>query len=366
MDNEQQKRYSRQIILQNFGETAQEKMLASKVLIIGSGGLGCPVLQYLAAGGVENIGVVDHDIVSLSNLQRQVLFNTEDIGKNKALVALDKLKKLNPDIIINAFPIAITNKNALELIENYDIVVDCTDNFATRYLINDACVLLNKPLVFGAIYQYEGQVAIFNVPNEEGIKINYRHLFPVPPSPEESPDCSSAGVLGVLPGIIGGMQALETIKLITSIGTSLINKMTSYNALDNEIFTIDLSASHQTKITMPQNRTEFENMKYDVFCNTISNEIEEINITIFNEFLKDKTIAIIDVRELNEVPSANFRHQQIPLSEWEKQVPEIAEKEIIIFCQTGKRSLKAAKILYKTYPEKKIYSLKDGILIVNN
>ncbi|WP_379966288.1 ThiF family adenylyltransferase [Epilithonimonas sp. UC225_85] len=365
MNNEQQKRYSRQIMLQNFGEIAQEKMLSSKVLVIGAGGLGCPVIQYLTAGGVGNIGIVDHDMVSLSNLQRQVLFNTEDIGKNKALVASEKLKKLNPGIIIKAFPIAINNKNALELIRNYDIIVDCTDNFATRYLINDACVLLDKPLVFGAIYQYEGQVAVFNVSNESGIKINYRHLFPIPPSAEEAPDCATAGVLGVLPGIIGVMQAVEIIKLITGIGAPLINKMTSYNALSNETFTIDLSASHQTNITMPQNRTEFENMNYDFFCNTVSNAIEEINTTIFNKFLKDKIIAIIDVRELDETPFANFRNQQIPLSEWGKQVPEIIEKEVIVFCQSGKRSLKAAKILYEAYPEKKIYSLKGGILTLN-
>ena len=363
MNDEQKTRYNRQIILHNFGEEAQEKLLNAKVLVIGAGGLGCPALQYLAAAGVGTIGIVDGDTISLSNLHRQILFTNRDIGKNKTTAAAKQLKKANPEIIINEYPFFITTESAIEIIRHYDIVVDCTDNFATRYLINDASVLMEKPLIFGAIYQYEGQVAVFNLQDENGIAIQYRHLFPVPTSKDDAPDCSSAGVLGILPGIIGIMQATETIKIITGIGAALINKIATYNALTNDLFTIDITESYQKKISAPQNESEFKKMDYEAFCSSHFDIIRQIDADDFSVFVKKKNVAIIDVRELNEMPLAKFRHQKFPFSEWKNLIPEITENEIVIFCQSGKRSVKAAQILYELYgSEKKIYSLQDGIL----
>jgi molybdopterin/thiamine biosynthesis adenylyltransferase len=216
---EKYERYERQILLKEFGVAAQEKLLHAKVLVVGAGGLGCPVLQYLAAAGVGTIGIVDDDVVALNNLHRQVLYNMNDIGLSKAEIAAEKLKALNNEINVVAYNKRFTNKNALEIINAFDVVVDGTDNFSSRYIINDACVLLNKPLIYGAISKFEGQVAVFNVKDEVNKRaINYRDLFPVPPKDDEVLNCADAGVLSVLPGIIGTMQANETIKLIIGIG----------------------------------------------------------------------------------------------------------------------------------------------------
>jgi adenylyltransferase/sulfurtransferase len=227
-------RYNRQIILPNFGTEAQEKLSQAKVLVVGAGGLGCPVLQFLTAAGVGNLGIVDFDTVTISNLQRQILFDESSAGRNKAIAAKEKLQQLNSEITITAFPEKITPQNALNLLENYDIAVGCTDNFQSRYLLNDACCSLDKPLVYGAIYQYEGQVSVFNV-EQEGIKTNYRDLFPQLPRPENTPNPNQLGVLGTLTGIIGTLQAQEVIKLITGIGDVLAGKLLMFNILTYQI-----------------------------------------------------------------------------------------------------------------------------------
>lgn len=237
---ESNQRYERHYRLKGFGKVGQQKLSASRILVVGAGGLGCPALQYLVAAGVGTVAVVDHDKVSLSNLQRQVLYKTSDIGFSKAEVAVDRLKSLNREINISAYPVYISAENAVELITGHDVVIDCTDNFETRYMLGDVCMLMEIPLVFGAIYQYEGQVAVFNVRDESGIKTTYRHLFPEPPGTLEVPDCNEAGVLGVLPGVIGILQATETIKILTGIGQALINKMMTINLLDYQSFTIDI------------------------------------------------------------------------------------------------------------------------------
>jgi len=228
-------RYHHQMILKDFGEAGQQKLLQAKVLVIGAGGLGCPALQYLTAAGIGTIGIVDDDVVTLSNLHRQILYSTSDIGFLKAEKAAEKLRQLNPEISIIVYSERLTTQNALSIMKAYDVIIDGTDNFSTRYMINDACVLLQKPLVYGAVSQYEGQVAIFNYKKEnlyEGV--NYRDLFPYPPKDTEVLNCAEAGVLGILPGIIGTMQANETIKLITGIGKPLINRMLTFNALNNQ------------------------------------------------------------------------------------------------------------------------------------
>ncbi|MEI6583834.1 MAG: HesA/MoeB/ThiF family protein [Chitinophagia bacterium] len=258
-------RYQRQIILDNFGMKAQEKLSNAKVLVIGAGGLGCPILQYLVAAGVGNIGIVDDDAVSLNNLQRQILFGQEDIGKNKSVTAVEKLKQLNDLVTVIAYPEYCNQVFALEKFSNYDIIVDATDNFASRYLINDACVLLQKPLVFGAVSKYEGQVAVFNAPGE-GPKLSYRDLFPEPPKGDEVMSCAIAGVLGVIPGIIGTLQATEVIKLITGIGEVLANQLLTYHALYQRFYTIALTPHPQASLFSPGSVEEFIALNYQEIC----------------------------------------------------------------------------------------------------
>ena len=358
----QDERYSRQLLLPGFGSAAQQQLKAASVLVIGAGGLACPVLQYLAAAGVGTIGIADGDKIALSNLQRQVLYVTEDIGKDKAAVAASRLRQMNPDILIQEHSAFVDNKNALALFAPYDFIIDGTDNFTARYLINDVCVLLGKPLVFGAVYQYEGQVAIFNVADEAGQRINYRHLFPVPPGIQEAPDCGTAGVLGTLPGMIGMMQATEAIKLITGIGKPLINKMLTWNALNNESMTVDLSAAYQTITDGPQTEADYLAMNYGTFCNAGVEEMETVDAAAFQRFLADEQVAIIDVREYGELPLATFRHQQIPLPVLAQHYHEIERDIVVLFCQSGTRSLKAAvQLAIQFRGRKKVYQLQGGI-----
>ena len=363
-NNKQYERYQRQIILNEFGIAAQNKLLQSKVLVIGAGGLGCPVLQYLVAAGVGTIGIVDDDRVSLNNLHRQVLFNMNDIGLSKANIAAIKLRQLNNDINIFSYELRLTNKNALEIFNDYDIVIDGTDNFSSRYIINDACVLLKKPLIYGAISKFEGQVAVFNVIKNEDVRaINFRDLFPVAPKDDEVLNCAEAGVLGVLPGIIGTMMANETIKLITGIGETLTNKMLTYNALNNSLYDLNLSINESAQQFIPKDEEAFLKMNYEWLCASQTNNEFEIDEAKFNNLINDNNSIIIDVREIDEQPLIDeFTHLQIPLSRLTEELKMINKKNVIVFCQSGKRSLQAAKMLKAKFTEKEVYSLKDGIL----
>jgi len=356
-------RYHRQIILKEFGEIAQQKLLHSKVLVIGAGGLGCPALQYLAAAGIGTIGIIDFDVVSISNLHRQILFSTNDIGKQKATTAASKLAEINPEIKIQAFNFQLTNKNAFELLANYDLVIDGTDNFATRYLINDACVILNKPLVYGAVLRFEGQVGVFNLlDNETQIKTNYRDLFPEPPNPFNALTCNEAGVIGVLPGIIGTMQATEAIKIITGIGKTLCNKIISYNALQNTFYDFEITPVFNSIETFPQNEMDFLNFNYEWFCSSKAN-IPTISIVDFEELRIKEKITIIDVREMNELPLVNeFDFTTFTLNDLPNLIATIpTENKIVFFCKSGNRSLKAVKLFYEKHPQITAYSLIGGI-----
>lgn len=363
-NSKQYERYQRQIILKEFGVEAQQKLLQSKILVVGAGGLGCPVLQYLAAAGVGNIGIVDDDVVALNNLHRQVLYNVDDIDLSKAEVAAKKLKALNDEINILAYNIRLTNNNALGIIDTYDIVIDGTDNFSSRYMINDACVLLNKPLVYGAISKFEGQVAVLNIKDTINSRaLNYRDLFPVPPKDDEVLNCAAAGVLGILPGIIGMMQANETIKLITGIGKPLINKMLTYNALDNSLYEFNLSLNEEAQGLIPKDETAFLKMDYDWLCSSQANNKFEIGIAQFDELVEGGNAIIIDVREKNEQPFVDeFKHVQIPLSELMSNQSLVTKNNVVVFCQSGKRSLQAAQLLQELFDNKQVYSLKDGII----
>ncbi|PWS26027.1 molybdopterin biosynthesis protein [Pedobacter yonginense] len=362
MDTE---RYNRQLILKGFGETAQQKLADAKVLIIGVGGLGCPALQYLVASGIGKIGMVDGDRVSLSNLHRQILFTTADVGKLKVEVASKRLNELNPQIGIEAYPNFITQTNALQIFSQYDLIIDGTDNFESRYLINDACALLQKPLIFAAVSGFEGQLAIFNIEDQNGVKTNYRDLFPIQPGKGEIPNCAENGILGVLPGIIGTMMATEAIKLITGIGEALINQILNYNLLNQQVYTITITPSPNNTYKLPSNQNEFLNMNYGSNVQSKAKQVVEIDIDEFENLQKKKSTLIIDVRETYEVPVLNLSdYKQVPMSVFESFLNQDIEQEnIVLLCQHGIRSLAAAEELHEKYGDKKhIYSLKGGVI----
>ncbi len=357
-------RYSRQMSLKGFGE-AQAKLQSAKVLVTGAGGLGCPALQYLAAAGVGTIGIVDDDVVSLSNLHRQTLYTTEDVGAFKVEKAALRLKAMNPGVTINPYRIRLKKEVALDIIGLYDLVVDGTDNFASRYMINDACILMGRPLVYGAVSQYQGQVAVFNANSVERIEssTNYRDLFPHPPKDSEVPSCAEAGVLGVLPGIIGTMQAAEAIKIITGIGKPLINRLLIYNLLTNQFYDLNItpSADHNT---LPKNEEQFLAMEYEEVCLTESKDVIEIDATQFEALINQPSTIVIDVREKAELPFvSNFKHVQIPMSVFAEQLERIEQSTVVLFCQHGIRSLYAAELVYEAFgSSKQVYSLRGGLV----
>ncbi len=351
-------RYQRQVQLTGFGKESQDKLAMAKVLVIGAGGLGCPALQYLAGAGVGTLGVVDFDSISITNLHRQTLYATADVGKPKVEVATQKLRVLNPEIEIVPFSTQLNNQNALDIIKDFDVVIDGSDNFSTRYLVNDACVLLNKPLIYGAVMRFEGQVGVFNLENNN-LKTSYRDLFPTPPEAASAPTCNEVGVLGVLPGIIGTWQASEAIKIITGIGTPLINKILTINLLQNTVYEFQL-AKH-SNIEMPEDRNSFLNFNYDWFCN--KNSQNELSVAEFDRLRKAENCCIIDVRELDETPIiSEFKTEQIPLSGFRESILNRKfNTKVVLFCKSGQRSLKALKILEKQEPHMKLFSLKGGI-----
>ncbi|WP_312362363.1 HesA/MoeB/ThiF family protein [Sphingobacterium sp.] len=366
---EENGRYSRHYKLAGFGKESQEKLSRSRVLVIGAGGLGCPVLQYLVSSGVGEVGIVDHDTIEIDNLQRQVLYNTEEVGRFKANVAAAKLRLLNPDIQVHEYVIYLSTENAEELINKFDVIVDCTDNFATRYLLADVCRLLDKPLVFGAIFRYEGQVAVFNLAGENGIKTTYRHLFPTPPSPMEAPDCNAVGVLGVLPGTIGTLQAVETIKILTGIGQPLSNKLMTINLLDYTTLILDIPETiEENSRDFPATLQQLEQMDYEVFCG--GKPCSAINIMDSRQFIQsayNDDVLVIDVRHLEEMPRLSLPHIEIPLHQLSKNLWLIDKKNLILVCQSGKRSLAAAEFLRENLDDTyHISHLEGGVMALDN
>ncbi|MDA9343481.1 molybdopterin-synthase adenylyltransferase MoeB [Algibacter sp.] len=329
-------RYNRHIILSEIGQDGQDKISNAKVLVIGAGGLGCPILQYLTAAGVGKLGIVDFDSVDISNLQRQVLFGTSTLGKNKAEAAKKRLEDLNNEISIVAYPKKLTHGNAVALFLKYDIIVDGTDNFATRYLVNDACIISNKPLVFGAIYKFEGQVSVFNHNNGP----SYRCLFPKPPKKGAVPNCSEIGVLGVLPGIIGSMQVNEVLKIILGIGNVLSGKLLCYNAMTSQSSTLKLKRNEAIIESVLKEKNNFQNKQISMSCET-----DIIYISI-EDILSEENIQFIDVREPHEQPKLeNLDITCIPLSALETSLDNIdSTKKKAIFCQAGIRSKQAVRI----------------------
>ncbi|TDO25823.1 HesA/MoeB/ThiF family protein [Sediminibacterium goheungense] len=356
-------RYQRQMILPDFGERAQQLLVEASVLVIGAGGLGCPALLYLAGAGVGTIGIADGDTVALSNLHRQVLYHTSDIGKNKAVVAAEYLKQLNPGTETKVYPWHVTNENLLAILGNYDIVLDGTDNFATRYLINDACVLMHKTLVYGAVSRFEGQVAVFNgLLGHDKRSANYRDIFPEPPKENEVPNCADAGVIGILPGMIGCMQAGEVIKLITGMGDPLIDRVLTYNVLSNQFYTVNIIAGPATNFTGPSTKERFLQTDYVSLCKSPSS-VSEIDVVLFEELLNRGNVDVIDVRELYEQPVVKeFEHLRIPLADIYQQELQLKNDVVVVICQSGKRSRIAVEILNdRMGTAKTLYSLRGGL-----
>ena len=354
-------RYNRHIIIPEFGIEAQKKLKAAKVLVIGSGGLGSPLLLYLAAAGVGTLGIVDLDVVDDSNLQRQVLFGVQDIGIPKVEAAKIRLKQLNPHIKIKTYNTQFTSKNALEIIKDYDVVADGTDNFPTRYLVNDASVLAKIPNVYASIFQFEGQVSVFNYTDKNGTKgPNYRDLYPTPPEPGLIPNCAEGGVLGVLPGIIGSLQANEVIKVITGVGEPLSGRFFVFDALTFETRTL--------KITKRANSTEIKELiDYEQFCgiSAIEKPVKEIStLELENWISNGEDFQIIDVRETSEYEQINIGAHLIPLGEVIARNHEIErEKKVVIHCRSGARSAKAIRQLEEIGFDN-LYNLKGGILAI--
>jgi molybdopterin/thiamine biosynthesis adenylyltransferase/rhodanese-related sulfurtransferase len=355
-------RYSRHLILPDFNLEGQLKLKNAKVLVVGTGGLGSPLLLYLTAAGVGKIGIVDFDIVDESNLQRQVLFNMADIGKPKVEAAKARLEALNPHVVFELFNTQLTSDNALDIISNYDVVADGTDNFPTRYLVNDACVLLGKPNVYASIYRFEGQVSVFNHTNKTGeIGPNYRDLFPSPPPPGLVPSCAEGGVIGVLPGILGSLQANEVIKVIAGIGDPLVGRLFLIDALSFETRTL--------KLQKRKDGVKIEQLiDYEQFCGLKLEEdlakVKELSVQEFDSLQNSgEPYQLIDVREI-------FEHQidkidggeHIPLGQISTAVEQFkTDRSVIFYCRVGERSAQAIRELEEKFGFTNLYNLKGGI-----
>jgi adenylyltransferase/sulfurtransferase len=339
-------RYSCQIALPGFDERKQILLQNAKVLVIGAGGLGCPAAQYLAAAGVGTLGIADSDEVNINNLHRQVLYTPADAGQKKAILACDRLQKQNPDINLVPHLDRVTSQNIFELIALYDILVDCTDNFDTRYLINDAGVIKGKPVVYGAIYQYEGQVAVWNLVNKKGVKTpNYRDLFPKV-NASQIPDCAEGGVIPTLAGIIGCIQANEVLKYITNTGDILAGKMLVFDAQTLQSRIIKIGDATQTHI------------------NRLIETVDVLTISAdeLKKLLSKNEVNLIDVRTEEEHEDFDIGGELIPLDELAANSDSInAAVKTVFYCSSGKRSAEAVKLIKKYRPEILAFSLKGGL-----
>jgi len=348
---DQFERYRRHLTLPEMGLEGQQRLLESSVLLIGAGGLGCPAAQYLAAAGVGTIGLIDDDVVDTSNLQRQILYSTADVGRPKVEAAKERLEGLNPDVTVRAIQTRLDSSNALELFADYDVIVDGTDNFPTRYLTNDACVLLGKPNVHGSIYRFEGQASVFDARSGPC----YRCLYPEPPPPGAVPSCAEGGVLGILPGTVALVQATETLKLLTGLGRTLCGRLLHYDALEMVWREFKMQKDPDCPVC-GANPTIRELIDYEGFCGMPAREGEavgEIRQCSASEYgarrERGEDILLLDVRESDEVEAAKIEGSRwIPLAELEDRIGElIAAKtgSIVVHCHHGGRSEKAVRVL---------------------
>jgi adenylyltransferase/sulfurtransferase len=367
LTNDEIKRYSRHLIMPEVGVEGQRKLKAGKVLCIGAGGLGSPAAMYLAAAGIGTLGMVDFDVVDFSNLQRQILHGTPDVGRSKLASAKDRLNALNPNVTIETHEVALSSQNALELFEPYDVILDGTDNFPTRYLVNDACVLLGKPNAYGSIFRFEGQASVFATKDGPC----YRCLYPEPPPPGLVPSCAEGGVLGVLPGIIGVIQATEALKLIMHVGEPLVGRFLIFDALRMKFRELKLRKDPDCPVcgTHPSIKQLID---YEQFCGitpaapepvTVNTATEITSVELKQRLDRGDALKIVDVREPNEyqinrIPGSVL----IPLGDVPKRQNELdPSDEIVVHCKTGGRSAKAAEFL-RSVGFKRVLNLKGGIL----
>jgi adenylyltransferase/sulfurtransferase len=364
LSNEEIARYSRHLIMPEVALDGQKKLKQARVLTIGAGGLGAPLAMYLAAAGVGTIGVVDFDVVDESNLQRQIIHGTSDVGRPKMESARDRIKDINPNVKVETYEEPLTSENALDIFKDYDIIVDGTDNFPTRYLVNDACVLLGKPNVYGSIFRFEGQASVFYA--EEGPC--YRCLYPEPPPPGLVPSCAEGGVLGILPGAIGTIQATETVKLILGIGEPLIGRLLLYDALGMSFREMKLRKDPNCPVC-GENPTVTELIDYQEFCGIPQaqaaeqeNGVPEITVQDLKQKLDNgEDVNVLDVRERHEYEVANLGVRLIPLGELPQRLAELDQDEsFAIHCKTGGRSAKAVKLLQDAGFQH-VYNVKGGI-----
>ncbi len=390
LSHEEVKRYARHVIMPEVGIEGQKKLKAASVLLIGTGGLGSPTALYLAAAGIGRIGLIDYDVVDESNLQRQVIHGIETVGELKVASAAKRMKDLNPDIRVDLHNVPLTSDNALELFEPYDVIVDGTDNFPTRYLVNDACVKLGKPNVYGSIFRFEGQLSVFYA--EEGPC--YRCMFPEPPPPGLVPNCAEGGVLGILPGTIGTMQATETIKLILGIGNPMIGRMMLYDALDMEFNTIKVRKDPNCPVCSIH-ADEVELIDYEMFCGmpahdhsdfsteeTVGYEdVQQVGVLELKDLIDSNAdITVLDVREPHEweiaaidgtvrIPKGDIQAAKNALKAARKleeetvlaQIPR--DKPLYVHCRSGKRSADSILFLQEAgYDIKNMYNVAGGIL----
>ncbi|MGB3629395.1 MAG: molybdopterin-synthase adenylyltransferase MoeB [Terracidiphilus sp.] len=363
LNNDEILRYSRHLLLPEVGMEGQLKLKQARVLCVGAGGLGSPVTLYLAAAGVGTLGIVDFDIVDLTNLQRQIIHGTNDVGRSKLDSAAETIAAINPNIDLRRFETRLTSANALEIIRDFDIVVDGTDNFATRYLVNDACVLLGKPNVYGSIFRFEGQASVFATKDGPC----YRCLYPEPPPPGVVPSCAEGGVLGILPGLVGVIQATETIKLILGSGESLIGRLLMVDALSMRFRELKVRKNSDCPVC-GDHPTVTELIDYEQFCGVRGAEkpatanIEDMT----PEELKQRLDAgddlfVLDVREPNEFQICNLGGHLIPLNDLPKRVGELdSAREIVVHCKMGGRSAKAVDFL-KQAGFTRVHNLAGGI-----
>ncbi|MGB2869031.1 MAG: molybdopterin-synthase adenylyltransferase MoeB [Bacteroidota bacterium] len=358
-------RYSRHIIMPEVGVVGQRKLKTSGVLLVGAGGLGSPVAMYLAAAGVGKIGIVDDDVVDASNLQRQILHSSDSVGKSKLSSARERLRGINPYVEVELFETRLTSENALEILHAFDVVVDGADNFPTRYLVNDACVLLKKPNVYGSIFRFEGQVSVFDA--EQGPC--YRCLYPEPPPPGLVPSCAEGGVFGVLPGIIGTIQATEVLKLLLGIGDPLVGRLLLLDALKMQFRELRLRKNPDCPVcgSHPSIRDLID---YEEFCGIKTSRqredemgVPDISVEELSKRLKQhEEVFILDVREPNEHEFVNIGGLLMPLNDLPRRMEELdRSKEIVVYCRSGSRSARAAAFLQKA-GFTKVKNLAGGIL----
>jgi molybdopterin/thiamine biosynthesis adenylyltransferase/rhodanese-related sulfurtransferase len=364
LNNEEILRYSRHLIMPEVGMAGQEKLKKASVLLIGAGGLGSPLALYLGAAGVGRLGLVDFDVVDQTNLHRQVIHSTKSVGKYKVDSAKARIEEINPNVVVETYKEPVTRDNILKILANYDLVIDGTDNFPTRYLVNDAAVMLNKPNIYGSIFRFDGQVTVFK-PHEGPC---YRCLYPEPPPPGMVPSCAEGGVLGILPGTVGLIQATEAVKLIIGAGKPLVGRLLLYNALDMSFRELKIRRDPQCPIC-GDHPTIKELIDYEQFCGVGRGNEEaepaagaEIDVQTLKQWRdQKKKFMLLDVREPNEYEIANLGGKLIPLGSLAGSINQLdTADEIVVHCKMGGRSAKAQAVLNK-FGFKKVYNLAGGI-----